>query len=131
MNNRTVLLLLCIAFAAYTVCVYRYSDGGPQEAPSAAIISGKQIWQEKNCQSCHQLYGLGGYVGPDLTNVAAKGAEHIRAFIRRGTARMPDFHLSAQEMNELTAFLQWVDKTGTSRVSDSSVHWTGSYQIKP
>jgi nitric oxide reductase subunit C len=27
---------------------------------------GKKIYQEYNCQSCHQIFGLGGYLGQNL-----------------------------------------------------------------
>ncbi|MCH7870146.1 MAG: c-type cytochrome, partial [Planctomycetes bacterium] len=31
--------------------------------------SGLAIWRENNCQACHQIYGYGGFLGPDLTNL--------------------------------------------------------------
>ena len=31
------------------------------------INYGKQVFQQYNCIACHQLYGLGGYLGPELT----------------------------------------------------------------
>jgi nitric oxide reductase subunit C len=132
MKARLVLLMLCLACVFYTGFVYRFSDPKTElKAPGIAALKGKAIWQEKNCQSCHQLYGLGGYMGPDLTNVAAKGHAYLNAFMKKGTTRMPDFHLSDSEISELTAFLQWVNSSGQSKVPDSLVHWTGSYSINP
>lgn len=128
---RLVLLLLCISCAAYTVFVYTRGDAGGDKAPSPAARAGMDLWQQKNCQSCHQIYGLGGYLGPDLTNVAGKGDAYMRAFIKRGTQRMPDFHLSAPEIDRLCAFLHWVDASGKSKVPVGAVHWTGSYQLQP
>ena len=132
MNTRIFLLLLCIACVVYTGFVYRSGDS--TQSPKAvrlAAMNGQQIWQEKNCQSCHQLYGLGGYMGPDLTNAAAKGPDYLRAFIEHGTTRMPDFHLSDKEQADVVAFLQWVDQSGNNKVPDSCVHWTGSYSLNP
>lgn len=91
-----------------------------------------EIWQSKNCQSCHQLYGLGGYMGPDLTNTAgdsSKSEKYMFTLIKYGTGKMPDFQLSDKEVNNVIAFLSWVDKSGKSKVSKESVHWTGTYII--
>jgi len=71
-------------------------------------------------------------MGPDLTNVhSAKGEARIRTFVRYGTGRMPAHDLSDGELDALVAFLAWVDASGRSRVSDSAVHWTGTYLIPP
>lgn len=125
------MLILSILFAGYTLSVYLFAD--PQRsapAPTENETKGWAIWQDKNCQSCHQLYGLGGYVGPDLTNVASiKGTQYMRSFIASGTESMPNFHLKPNEVDQLISFLQWVDKSGRNRVPDSAVHWTGSYSI--
>jgi nitric oxide reductase subunit C len=128
---RIVLLLLCTVCAAYTVFVYTRGDAGGDKKPTSAARAGMDVWQQKNCQSCHQIYGLGGYMGPDLTNAAAKGDSYLRAFISNGTERMPNFHLSAAEVDELCAFLHWVDATGKSKVPAAAVHWTGSYKLQP
>ena len=57
---------------------------------SESVTSGWETWQNKNCQSCHQLYGLGGYMGPDLTNVASdstKGHAYMKTVIKYGTGK--------------------------------------------
>ncbi len=125
---------LFIVFAVYTAMVYEYSGSGQHLSPPPANVrQGWDIWQQKNCHTCHQLYGLGGYMGPDLTNMISdpgKGPEYMRIFIKYGTTRMPDFHLSDKEVNDVLAFLKWVDKSGKSRVDSKSVHWTGTYLLK-
>jgi len=110
------------------LAVYNYADPSPCAKPSNEVTSGWNIWQQKNCNSFHQLYGLGGYMGPDLTNTASiKGKEYMKVFIRYGSGKMPNFHLNKKEVNDLISFLEWVDKTGLSKVPDSAVHWTGTY----
>lgn len=72
-------------------------------------------------------------MGPDLTNTASnpkKGKEYMRTYIQSGTNKMPNFHLSPTEVNELIAFLVWVDKSGKSMVPDSAVNWMGNYKIE-
>lgn len=78
---------------------------------------GRLVWQKYNCQTCHQLYSLGGYLGPDLTNVMShpqKGENLVRAMIKTGTKQMPSFNLSDNEMVQLIEFLKSVDASGTA-----------------
>ncbi|WP_281232766.1 c-type cytochrome [Flavobacterium gelatinilyticum] len=105
---------LCISYFVYSGCIYR-------DMPHTAGINnnladqGKKIWQENNCIACHQIYQLGGYLGPDLTNTySLKGPEYIKAFLKSGTQVMPDFHLSQYEMDALTAYLKEIDKSGSA-----------------
>ncbi len=90
---------------------------------------GKLLFQEHNCTACHQLYGLGGYMGPDLTNVISqpgKGESYAGSFIKYGTARMPDFHLTDTEVDALLAYLKSVDKTGNSPIRDFDIQYDGT-----
>ncbi len=82
---------------------------------SSKAIAGEQVYQDFNCAACHQLYGLGGYLGPDLTNVISlpeKGPEYVHSIINSGVQAMPKFNLSDKKRNQLVAFLTHVDKTG-------------------
>lgn len=78
---------------------------------------GKLVWQKYNCQSCHQLYGLGGYLGPDLTNVYSapgKSEAYLKAIIIGGNKQMQGFQLSEDEQHQLMEFLKVTDKSGSS-----------------
>jgi len=122
---------LLAAFAFYSGLVYKNCDVKMKAGiPSDQVMAGWKIWQQKNCQSCHQFYGLGGYLGPDLTNIISdqhKGPEYARVIIKFGTTRMPNFKLTETEINDLIAFLAWIDKSGKNKVPDSAIHWTGTY----
>lgn len=127
---RYVLAALAVCFVAGSWFAYRGTGTIPRT--SEHVRHGMDVWQRSNCTACHQLYGLGGYMGPDLTNVhSAKGEARIRTFVRYGTGRMPAHDLSDGELDALVAFLAWVDASGRSRVADSAVHWTGTYLIPP
>ncbi len=129
---KRVWIVLFTTFCIYTFWTYAYDDGTQPSYQDESIVSGWEIWQNKNCQSCHQLYGLGGYMGPDLTNIAGdknKGKEYMYTFIKYGTGSMPDFGLNDDEIENVIAFLSWVDKTGKSQVDERSVHWSGTYII--
>jgi nitric oxide reductase subunit C len=126
---------LFFLFVIYTINVYFYCDTESKkfEPPTDETMRGWKIWQSKNCQSCHQLYGLGGYLGPDLTNIASnpsKPEPYIRAILRLGTSKMPNFSLSDSEISQVVAFLKWVDKSGNSKVPASKVDLIGNYNLK-
>lgn len=77
-------------------------------------LKGKLIFQERNCIACHQVYGLGGYLGADLTNVISangKGEEYARTFIKYGSIQMPDFKFKNEEINYLIEYLKHIDKS--------------------
>jgi len=128
--KRLVLLFLGAVFALYTV--YVWTDGtdvrqGP--APSAKAMSGMALFQSKNCVACHQFYGLGGHLGPDLTNVVSapgKGIDYAKEFIRNGTATMPDFKFNENQIAALIAFLKYVDQSGTYAPRRSKPNWNGT-----
>ncbi|MDD3459477.1 MAG: cytochrome c [Weeksellaceae bacterium] len=111
----SVLVVLVVSFLAYSFELYvepppngskKVTIGSPEE-------QGKMLWQQKNCTSCHQLYGLGGHLGPDLTHVSSqRSPEHIAAFLMSGTIVMPNYHFSQEEINALMAFLKSVDESG-------------------
>ena len=85
-----------------------------QPAMSNDALTGKILFQKHNCTACHQLYGLGGYLGPELTTVMSqpgKGEAYVKAILKSGTARMPDFHLGEQEINSLVDFLSYVNQS--------------------
>jgi nitric oxide reductase subunit C len=124
---RFVWLSLFILFLGYTILVYMQGKDEGRLHDELAL-KGIDVWQSKNCQSCHQVYGLGGYMGPDLTNVySTKGREYIKGIIQYGTGRMPDYHLTDGETEQLISYLKWVDESGRTEVKASSVHWTGTY----
>ncbi len=106
--------LLCLSYISYSGYIYSSGPGAPHTADALAD-HGKKIWQENNCIACHQVYQLGGYLGPDLTNAySQKGPAYIKAFLENGTEIMPDFGLSPDEITALIAYLQQIDVTGTA-----------------
>jgi len=95
-------------------------------------MAGQQIWQQKNCQACHQIYGLGGYMGPDLTNAMAekgKGEQYLKMIIQTGTIRMPKFNLSEEQADQVIAFLKHLDKSGNTMVSPNQIDIFGNYTL--
>lgn len=121
-------LVLGLSFLAYSFSIY--IDLPVSHLPSSeSARNGKIIWQKKNCISCHQVYGLGGYLGPDLTNTFSKrGPEYIKAFLKTGTDIMPDFHLSEKEMQDLISFLEETDASGNGDPKSFILQYDGTIQ---
>ena len=110
------LLTLVGLFMVYSAFVYTEGTevAGASSLSSPASSRGKLLFQKYNCTACHQLYGLGGYLGPDLTTVISqkgKGELYAKAILKTGTQRMPDFRLNDREVEDIVAFLKYVDAT--------------------
>lgn len=114
-RNRTVIAIMIGLFIVYNSIIYTQKSGSSVAIMSNESLKGEQLWQKNNCSSCHQFYGLGGYLGPDLTNVISapnKGREYVKAFLNSGVKSMPKFDFTNQEKEYLASFLEHVDQTG-------------------
>lgn len=111
----TAFLLLSL-FLFYSGNLYLSTPSSQQSlADVPGAHKGKQLWQQKNCVACHQVFGLGGYLGPDLTNVySIKGPAYIKAFLASGTSVMPNFGFSEAEMEDIVAYMKMLDASGNS-----------------
>lgn len=123
---------LSLSFLAFSISIYLKPA---LAAPSAKheASQGRLVWQKYNCQSCHQLYGLGGYLGTDLTNVYSapgKGEPWIRAMLKTGNAPMPPFEMPEEEIADLIAFLKETDASGRAHPREFVLLPTGMIQRK-
>lgn len=118
MNHRLktrIFFVLTFSFLSYSVLIYM-SEGTVDQK----VAEGRLVWQKYNCQSCHQLYGLGGYLGPDLTNLMSetgKSETYLNAIIESGTNQMPMLGLSEDEIRKVIEFLKSVDSSGDGRLN--------------
>ena len=126
MGKSSVFLLLFSCYAAYSTWVYtKGTDRGT--VMNVQEQAGKKIWQQYNCTSCHQLFGLGGYLGPELTTVISdkkRGEAYARVFLQAGAVRMPNFHFTPDQINDIIAYLKYVDANAFSydRVNGQPAH---------
>jgi len=82
-------------------------------AMGKAGTSGQVLFQKNDCTACHQIQGLGGTAGPDLTHIGLEKPDvewHIKHLkhpesVVPGSA-MPEFaHLSDEDLRELAEYL--------------------------
>jgi nitric oxide reductase subunit C len=120
MPRVAILLTLISCYLGYTLLVYTHGTKPTVVLPpkeQQLVAGGKQLYQDLNCQACHQVYGLGGYLGPDLTTAFSdrkRGGMYMRAVLESGGSRMPNFHFSKEEIDKLMRYLKYVDSTATN-----------------
>jgi len=117
MRPRVIFFTLSTIFIVYSFSIYLkpLSIGEDKRFNEKQAAEGHLVWQSYNCQTCHQLYSLGGYLGPDLTNIISnpqKGEKLVRVMVKSGTKQMPAFSLSDKEMDALIEFLKSTDASG-------------------
>jgi ubiquinol-cytochrome c reductase cytochrome b subunit len=87
-------------------------------ATTPAAARGAQLFYSKGCQYCHAVEGHGGIRGPDLTHAASRlTTTDITERIMVGPGNMPSFRnlLTPDELNDIIAFLQAVDKSSSAK----------------
>ncbi len=128
-NRRVLLLSLVGVFFVQTYLVY-FDPAGRQRPPlSPQAARGWRVWHDHNCQSCHQIHGFGGFLGPDLTNLATRleggplrEPERAGTLLARldsvlgfGVGEMPAFPVDPEDLRALAVFLDEVDRTGVGQ----------------
>ena len=115
-GRRWLLGCLVAVFLVQTWLVYSDTIGRRTPPLSAQAAEGQRLWRRHNCQSCHQIYGFGGFLGPDLTNAAATLTEaRVDLILTAGSGLMPAFGLPAENRAALLRFLTELDRTGVSQ----------------
>ncbi len=97
----------------------------------ASAQRGAQLFRDFNCTACHQFYGLGGYMGPDLTNVVVaegKGEAYASGIILSGTQRMPALGLTPAQADDLVAYLKSAAATGHYPIRSAEITSWGTYR---
>ena len=107
-----------LAFAGLTVDTFRRIPAQTNaSAITPAVQRGKAIWEASNCMGCHTILGEGAYYAPELTKVyERRGPDFMRAMLRDpeamypGQRRMQQYHFTAEQIDDLVAFLEWIGK---------------------
>jgi len=108
---------LVLIFFLQTFAVYTDPAGRVMPALSPQAALGRRVWHDYNCQSCHQLYGFGGFLGPDLTNAHERLSEaRLKTVLTVGAGQMPAFDLNEEERRGIAMFLAEVHRTGRGQL---------------
>lgn len=93
-----------------------------------SVAAGKHLWEKHACINCHTILGEGAYFAPELGNVMTRWGvqddpeaafELLKGWMEaqpsgvEGRRQMPQFHLTDQEIRELSDFLLWTNKIRT------------------
>ena len=112
-SKKVMLSVLVVCFAIQTGLVY--SDN-VNLTLSGDGVKGRKLFHNGSCQVCHQLWGQGGFLGPDLTNAASRLDEtRLASLMTVGSGQMPAFNYSPEQIAHLRAFLQEIDRPDLGR----------------
>ena len=111
--KKGLLAVLVLCFLVQSVLVY--TDHVDLEL-SAKAIEGRRLYHESACQVCHQLWGQGGFLGPDLTNAASRVDEtRLASLLTVGSGQMPALHFDSKQIAAMRAFLEELDRAEVGR----------------
>lgn len=114
----TLLRVFVLVIASLLVSLLVFMTTGPKEKTQGTqfntkALLGKKVWQDNQCGSCHAIYGLGGHLGPDLTNVSGRRGEHyIQWILQSGKNKMPAFSFNKDEIGGLLAYFETLQQSG-------------------
>ncbi|MCA8944020.1 MAG: cytochrome c [Planctomycetes bacterium] len=115
-SRKLMMAALVAAFFGQSALVYADTTGDERAQHGELALEGRAIWHRENCQVCHQLYGFGGFLGPDLTNAASRvNRARLDDILTNGSRQMPAFGMSPAEIDAIEAFLQTLDQTGVGQ----------------
>ena len=112
-RKKLLLAVLVLSFGVQTGLVYSDERSEPL---SEAAREGRALWQKYACQTCHQFYGQGGFLGPDLTNAASRvDSTRLVSLLTVGSGQMPPLGFSDEESAAMAAFLREMDRPEIGR----------------
>ncbi len=106
--KKAALACLVAAFGVQTTLVYTDTR---QDPLSEEALRGRSLWHDNACQVCHQVYGQGGFLGPDLTNAASRiEGSRLESLLTVGSGQMPVFDFTPEQITDMAAYLEALDR---------------------
>ena len=111
--KKILLTVLVASFVVQTGLVY--TDDVDLKLSDEAV-EGRRLYHDYACQVCHQLWGQGGFLGPDLTNAAGRVDEtRLASLLTVGSGQMPAFRFTDLQIARMSAFLRELDRPDLGR----------------
>jgi nitric oxide reductase subunit C len=130
-HRRAIFFLLTGLFVLQTFLTWSTSTAVPEGMGTLneQALRGRALFNQFNCTACHQFYGLGGYMGPDLTNVTLnKSPAFAKALIMHGSATMPALGVNEEQADDLVAYLEAMASSGTYPIRELNITPYGTYK---
>jgi len=122
----TFALMIFIALTFDTV--HQIPKRSNQQNMTQSVVAGKKLWEKNDCVGCHTIVGEGAYYAPELMNVFQRrgGSDEtaFKAYMQGWMAaqplatpnrrKMPQFHLTPAEVDNLSDFLIWTSKVNAN-----------------
>lgn len=92
-------------------------------ASNTTASEGLQLFHDKGCEYCHQINGVGGIRGPDLSHIAGQlTRQELIIRISNGGSNMPAYgsEITKSELTALVDFLETRTGDGGTRLSTSN-----------
>jgi ubiquinol-cytochrome c reductase cytochrome b subunit len=80
----------------------------PTEGMTAQQLAGLQVFNDEGCTACHQVHGIGGHTGPDLSRAGFRWeeADIRRQIVTPKDEKMPAYDkLSPEALDSLVTYL--------------------------
>ena len=116
--SRKLFLVLWGLYLSVSIVAYTDFPRPPSGQPLTELErEGLAVWRHHNCQVCHQIYGFGGFLGPDLTNIVNDETSdgEFTSILTYGLGRMPAFNLNSSDQSAILAYLRRLNRTGRSQ----------------
>jgi sulfur oxidation c-type cytochrome SoxX len=104
-------IVAMLVFVALEVGGVISAPSRPAGEESHLVQEGRKVYEEVNCSYCHAINGIGGAVGPDLSNIGGQlTKEQLTVYLQNPDAMVPDtLHpkllFTSDELDALVAYL--------------------------
>ncbi len=84
----------------------------PQGTVNELALEGQKIYRDINCSYCHSINGVGGAVGPDLSNIASQlTKQQLTNYLQNPDLMVPNtlhpkLQFTPDELTEIVAYLE-------------------------
>jgi mono/diheme cytochrome c family protein len=104
-------IVIVMAFIALEVGGAVSAPARPAGEESLLVQKGRQVYREVNCSYCHSINGVGGAIGPDLSEIGGKlNEEQLTVYLQNPDAMVsdtlhPKLLFTSDELDALVAYL--------------------------